>query len=350
MDFPAPREIVDAISRRVAAGIFGYTIEPESYFEAAISWLSRRHAWTVPREWLASAPGVVPSIVLAITAYSRPGDAVIIQPPVYHPFAACILNNGRQLVLNPLKRSGTRYVMDFDGLERCMGDRTRLLILSSPHNPVGRVWSREELAGLAGICSRRGVIVISDEIHHDLVMEGFRHVPFASISDEAARISVTLFAPTKTFNIAGLSGSFVLIADGQARRRFLTAKQNACFSLPHPISLAAHEAAYRQGEAWLEELLLYIKGNYEYLVSFMKRRMPGVTVFPLEATYLAWLDMGKMGLSDAELKELLLSKAGVWLEEGASFGIGGEGFQRMNIACPRALLAQAAERIAAALA
>ncbi len=350
MDFEGPPEIREAVERRAAHGIYGYTVEPESLFEAVMGWLARRHGWPVEREWLLPAPGVVPSIALAIQAFSRPGDRVVIQPPVYHPFAACIRRAGRRVAENPLLLRGTRYDLDLDGLARLLdGEGAPLLVLCSPHNPVGRVWSREDLARLVALCAERGTVIVSDEIHQDLVMQGFHHTPTATTGGAARRITVTLFGPTKTFNIAGLGGSFAVIPDGSLRERFQAARQTLAPGLPNPLSLAGQEAAYRYGADWLDAALRYISGNYDLLVAFARERLPRVAVFPLEGTYLAWLDMRGVGLGDAQLKERLLAGAGVWLDEGPRFGRGGEGFQRLNLACPRPLLAQALERMAAVL-
>jgi cysteine-S-conjugate beta-lyase len=348
MDFEGPPEVRAAVERRAAHGIFGYTVEPDSLFEAAAGWLSRRHGWRVQRDWMLCAPGVVPSIALAIQAFTAPGERVVIQPPVYHPFASCIRSAGRVVAENPLLLNGTRYEMDLDGLERMLDGKTRLLILCSPHNPVGRVWGGEELSRLAGICARRGVVLVSDEIHLDIVMDGFRHRPTASVSAEAAGATVMLFGPTKTFNIAGLGGSFAVIADEALRARFLAARRTLSPGLPNPLSLAGQEAAYRHGEGWLSAVLAYIRGNFEHLCAFTRARLPRVAVFPLEATYLAWLDMRALGVPDAELRRRLLEDAGVWLDEGVKFGSGGEGFQRLNLACPRAILTEALERLARA--
>ena len=345
MDFPAPAEIMGAIRRRVDHGIFGYVREPDSYFEAAAAWLARRHSWHVPREWMVASPGVLPSLSAAILAFTQPGEGILLQPPVYHPFAMRVRFNGRRVVENPLVvRDGT-WQMDLDGLEKVIDQGTRMLVFCSPHNPVARVWERDTLSRLEQICRARGVLIVSDEIHNDLVMPGFRHVPIAALSEEAALNAVTLVAATKTFNIAGLGGSLAVIPDEDLRTRF-EAVQHAVFSAaPNAVAVAASEAAWRHGEQWLDELLVYIKGNYDLLRGFLAERLPSVRVFPLEGTYLALLDMSSLGLPDAPLKHLLLRDARVWLDEGTKFGRGGEGMQRLNLACPRSLLAQALERM-----
>jgi len=349
MDYPAPQEIMDAIRRRVDHGIFGYVREPDSYFQAAAAWLERRHTWRVRREWMVASPGVIPSLAAAILAFTQPGDGIVIQPPVYHPFAMRVRSNGRRVVENPLVVRDGCWQMDLEGLEMVMDRGTRMLILCSPHNPVGRVWERHTLSRLAEICRSRGVVIVSDEIHNDLVMPGFRHTPIAALSEESDLNTVTLVAATKTFNIAGLGGSLAIIPENGLRERF-EAVQHAIFAgVGNAIALPASEAAWRYGEPWLEELLLYLKGNDDLLKSFLAARLPSVKVFPLEGTYLALLDMSSLGLPDATLKERLLREARVWMDEGTKFGRGGEGMQRLNLACPRSVLAEALERMGSAV-
>lgn len=349
MDFPAPPEVLAALRLRVEHGVFGYTLEPESWFEAAAAWTRARHGWELGREWLLACPGVVPAINLAILAFTQPGERVVIQPPVYFPFQACIRHNGREVLENPLGLEGGRYVMDLDSLQRALDARTRLLILCSPHNPVSRVWRREELEGLAEVCLRRELVVVSDEIHCDLVLPGHRHLPTAALCGEIARRTVTLLSATKTFNLAGLGGSLAVIPDPELRRRFRAAKEALWTGAANACSVTASEAAWRHGTPWLEQVLAYVAGNYRYLVDFLSARLPAAGVFPLEGTYLAWLDFRALGFSDDELKERILRRARVWLDDGPMFGTGGRGFQRLNLACPRATLAEALERMARAL-
>jgi cystathionine beta-lyase len=345
MDFEAPREILQAIHARAAHGIYGYTLEPDSWFDAAAGWLRRRHAWDVPREWMLPSPGVIPSLVFAILGLTEPGDGVIIQPPVYYPFSLRVSANGRRVMENPLKLNGTRWEMDLEGLEKVVDDRTRLLVLCSPHNPVCRVWDRASLQGLADFCLRRGIVVVSDEIHNDLVLPGSRHVPFASLSREAAAHSVTLVSATKTFNLAGLGGSLTVIPDAGIRVRF-DAVQHAIAAGPANVFAAvAAEAAWRHGEPWLDQLRAYVQANMRFLAGFLAENLPQVTMAPQEGTYLAWLDMRELKLSDDQVKARLQGEAGIWLDEGRKFGRGGEGFQRLNVACPRAVLADAAARL-----
>jgi cystathionine beta-lyase len=345
MDFAAPPEIVQALRARVEHGIFGYTLEPDSWFDAAAGWLQRRHGWEVRREWMLPSPGVIPSLVFAILGLTEPGDGIVIQPPVYYPFSLRVSANGRRVVENPLKLSGARWEMDLEGLESAVDDRTRMLILCSPHNPVCRVWDRATLQGLADLCLRRGIIVVSDEIHNDLVMPGFRHVPFASLSNEAAAHSVTLLSATKSFNLAGMGGSLTVIPDAGTRARFDAVQRAIAAGPANALAAAAAEAAWTHGERWLEELLAYLQANFLFLAGFLAENLPQVTLAPLEGTYLAWMDMRALMLSDDQIKAKLRIDAGLWLDEGRKFGRGGEGFQRLNVACPRAILADAAERL-----
>ncbi|MBA7561477.1 Cystathionine beta-lyase PatB [subsurface metagenome] len=343
MDFPACFEVIEALKHRADHGVFGYTLEPESYYRAVIDWMKRRHGWEVHRGWMLSAPGVVPSLNLALLAYSQPGDRVILQPPVYYPFKESILKVRRRVAENPLILDGDRYTMDFDQLEKLIDGRTRLLILCSPHNPVARVWLKVELERLVDICLRRNIIILSDEIHHDLILKGNRHIPTASLSKEAAGITVTFTSATKTFNLAGLGCSLVIASDKQLRDRYRSTLQSIWTGIANALSAVATETAYRYGESWLEQVLEYVQGNYDFLVSRLAERLPEARVFPLEGTYLAWVDLRSLGMSDEELKQWILGRARVWLDDGPMFGTGGEGFQRINLACPRRTLNKALE-------
>ena len=343
MDFPACFEVIEALKRRADHGVFGYTLEPGSYYRAVIDWMKRRHGWEIRRGWMLSAPGVVPSLNLALLAYSQPGDRVIIQPPVYYPFKESILKVRRRVAENPLILDGDRYTMDFDQLEKLIDGRTRLLILCSPHNPVARVWLKVELERLVDICLRRNIIILSDEIHHDLILKGNRHIPTASLSKEAAGITVTFTSATKTFNLAGLGCSLVIASDKHLRDRYRSTLQSIWTGIANALSAVATETAYRYGESWLEQVLEYVQGNYDFLVSRLAERLPEARVFPLEGTYLAWVDLRSLGMSDEELKQWILGRARVWLDDGPMFGAGGEGYQRINLACPRRTLNKALE-------
>jgi cysteine-S-conjugate beta-lyase len=349
MDFRLPPEILRAIEARVTHGVFGYTLEPESYFQAALSWLRRRHGWEVRREWVTPSPGVMASVSSSILAFSAEGDKVVVQPPVYHPFEQRIAANRREVLRNPLILEGERYRMDLEGLERSADERTRLLILCSPHNPVGRVWEREELERLVSICARRGIVIVSDEIHHDLVMEGFRHVPLASLSEAAASISVTLTSVTKTFNLAGLGSSLAIVPSPRLRAAMARVEEALWPGVPNALAVTAAEAAWTEGEAWLEELVAFIGANHARLRQGLRELVPLARLGTLEGTYLAWIDLRELGMPDGEVTRRLREVGGVWLDEGRKFGPGGEGRQRLNLACPRAMLDDAIGRIGRSL-
>jgi cystathionine beta-lyase len=349
MDFVAPPFITEAVDRRAAHQVFGYTLEPESYFEAARQWLAARHGWEVRREWMLATPGVVQTVSAALLAGSAPGDRIVVQPPVYHPFAMRIRANGREVAENPLVLDGDRYRMDLEGLERELVRGARMLILCSPHNPGGRAWTREELARAAGLCARHGALIVSDEIHADLVLPGRRHVPAASVSEEAALITVTCVSATKTFNLAGLGGSLAIVVDAGLRQRLHAALEAQCGSTANCFAVAAAEAAWRQGAEWVDAMLAHVAGNVAYLRDRLSRELAVARVLPLEATYLAWIDLRRLGLSDDEVRTRLLD-GGIWLDEGRKFGRGGEGFQRLNLACPRQVLSRAIDGMVRALA
>lgn len=348
MDFACPSAIVEAVKARADHPIYGYPVRTEGYYSSLISWMKTRNGWDIKKEWVCYSPGVVPAVNFCVLAYSQPGDKVIVQTPVYYPFSSAVLNNGRQLVENQLRLDGDHYVMDFEDLERKIDARTRMIILCSPHNPVGRVWKREELERLVEICSRKGILIISDEIHSDLIIGPTRHTCIATLPG-AAEITVTLTAPNKTFNIAGLTTANAIISDKRLRDAFMTVAGNLGVGISNVFGIVAQEAAYTYGEPWLEELLEYLRENYRTLADFVAARLPELSVLPLEGTYLAWLDCRKLGMNDAELKEFFLKKAKLWLDEGTMFGNGGSGFMRINIACPKLLLTEALTRIENAL-
>ncbi len=349
MDFQAPKPIIDALRERVDHGVYGYTEKPDSYYEAVISWQKRRFKWNIKREWIVFTPGVVMALCMAIQTFTLPGDKVIIQPPVYYPFFEIIEDNNRVVLNNPLTIKDNRYVMDLEQLEKAIDEKTKMMILCSPHNPTGRVWNKEELLRLSKICQKNGIILISDEIHADLVMQGHTHIPTASISDEMANFVVTCNAPTKTFNLAGLEVAYAILPDKKLRHLLRTTLNQSGLMLSQMFGIVALEAAYKQGEDWLEQLLTYLQGNYEYLLSFVKNNMSQVKVCPLEGTYLVWLDFRKYNLTDKAIKDLLLKEAKVWLGDGPRFGPGGEGFQRINIGCPRETLKKGLTQIAQTL-
>ncbi|MEN6311363.1 MAG: MalY/PatB family protein [Acidobacteriota bacterium] len=345
MDFEAPPAVVEAVRRRAAPGVYGYPVVPPSFTQAAIDWLKRRHGWETQKSWLAMTPGVVPALNYCVRAFTRPGDPVIIQTPVYHPFYYAVENNGRRVVRNPLRFDGRRYTMDLDDLRTRIDAPGRMLILCSPHNPVGRVWTREELEALGRIAVERDLLVISDEIHHDLVYRGRRHQPFAALSPELAQQTVTCIAPSKTFNIPGLATAAVVAPNTDLLEKFKNEAERAGFELGQIFGIVGFEAAYAHGADWLDELLPYLEANIDFMDSFLEKRVPGLRLIRPEGTYLALLDCRGLGLEPASLNDFLLKKAHVFFNDGAMFGKELEGFVRVNFACPRSLLKEALERI-----
>ncbi len=348
MDFLAPAPTIQALQKRVEHGIFGYAFPPPSVLEAVVAWTRKRYDWEIQEDWILFTPGVVPALSTCVLAFSKPGDKVIIQPPVYPPFFSLVEGIDRILSFNSLREVDDSYMMDIKSLSTGYDKTTRLMILSNPHNPVGRVWKRAELLSLGNWCLEHNVILISDEIHSDIIYPGHRHVPAASLSEEIAGNTVTCIAPSKTFNIAGLTTSVTIIPDPQIRARFKNTRES--LGLPtNVLGLVALEAAYSNGETWLEELLLYLEESLNLTLDFFKERMPQVKARRPQGTFLAWLDFRALGLTQAELNSLLLKKARVVLNDGRSFGREGNGFQRLNFGCPRPVLLEGLERIEKAL-
>ncbi|KZE38663.1 cystathionine beta-lyase [Bhargavaea cecembensis] len=346
MDFRVPDEVVKAIKKTADHGIFGYTLRSEEYKNAVSGWMKKRHGWEIDGEWITQTPGIVNALNMAVLSYTEQGDSVIVQPPVYYPFMKAAENHGRKVVHNPLIDRDGRYEMDFDDLETKIEESgAKLLFLCNPQNPSGRVWTPEELQRLGDICLRHGLTVISDEIHGDLILGDQPHTPFASISDKLAAISVTCTAPSKTFNLAGLHTSNIIIPNEQLRKTFNTEMQKYAIGGSSPIGAAATIAAYRQGEEWLEGLLDYIRDNYNYLKDYTETNISELRVYPLESTYLAWVDARALGLSNKELETFMAKEAKVGLNQGHIFGPGGEGFVRVNLACTRQTLEEALKRI-----
>lgn len=347
MDFRTAPAIVEALRRRVEHGIFGYTRVPDSYYDAVTGWFARRHGWTMDRDWIIYTSGVVPALSAIIKALTVPGDKVLVQTPVYNCFFSSVRNNGCGLVPSPLVHAGDTFVMDYADLERKAADpAVKLMILCNPHNPAGRVWTREELVRAGEICIRHGVIVISDEIHCELVMPGYTYTPFASVSEEFSRHSVTCVSPSKAFNIAGLQIADIVCEDAGRRAKIDRAINVNEVCDVNPFGVIATEAAYNDSEDWLEQLIGYIHGNYQYMKEFCERNLPDFPVAVLEGTYLVWMDCHKAGMSSEELGKRLLDGTGLMLNAGTMYGAEGEGFMRWNIACPRASLAEGLERFA----
>lgn len=348
MDFKAPPEILDPLIERAKHGVFGYTAKPDGFYQAVIGWFLKRYGWSIERDWIVATPGVVPALNLAIQTFTEPGDGIIIQPPVYFPFEESIRLNGRRVLNSQLLLQGDRYVMDFEDLERNAGN-ARMLVLCSPHNPVCRVWTGEELEEMDRICRRHGLMVFSDEIHADIVFPPHRHIPTGAVSDYLADNSICAYATSKTFNLAGLQLSVNVIPDEGIRNRFKDSLARLHMNMSNIFGIVGTQAAYSSGEEWLDQLLEYLWGNYLEVVSFLRDRIPRISVLEPQGTFLLWLDCRGLGLSDDELASLFVNRAKLALSGGSMFGPGGEGFMRMNIACPRKNLTDALGNLERAL-
>ena len=345
MDFRTAPAITEALARRVAHGIFGYTRVSEAYYNAVTGWFARRHGWHFKKEWMIYTSGVVPAISAIIKALARPGDKVLVQTPVYNCFFSSIRNNGCEAACSPLLRTGDTYRMDFDDLERKAADpAVKLMLLCNPHNPAGRVWTREELTRLGEICLRHDVTVVADEIHCELVFPEYTYTPFASISEEFQRRSVACVSPSKAFNIAGLQIANIVAADDGMRERIDRAININEVCDVNPFGVEATIAAYNEGEEWLTQLIGYLKGNYEFMKDYCAKHLPDFPTAKLEGTYLVWMDCSVLHIPSEELERQLVEQARLWLNAGAMYRSPKEGFMRWNIACPRQRLAEALDR------
>ena len=350
MDFQTAPPILERLEEVAHHGIFGYSEAKEDYFRALAGWYQNHFDWEVKRSWLLKTPGVVFAIAMAIRAFTEEGDAVLLQQPVYYPFSETILDNHRKLVNNPLKLENGHYEIDFNDFERKIAENhVKLFLLCSPHNPVGRVWKEWELRKLGEICLRYGVLVVSDEIHADFTYGNNKHLVFASLSPEIADITITCTAPSKTFNLAGLQTSNIFISNRERKHKFKAQIAAAGYSQLNTMGLAACQAAYEGGEEWLEQLKVYLKGNLDFTREFLKARLPEIKLIEPEGTYLIWLDFRTLGLTEEELDDLIVNRARLWLDSGAIFGKDGEGFERINIACPRATLERALTQLELAI-
>ena len=346
MDFRTAAPVVEALRQRVGHGIFGYTKVPDEYYEAVIGWFGRRHGLHILKDWIIYTSGVVPAVSAILKAMTEPGDKVLVQTPVYNCFFSSIRNNGCTAESSPLVRTGDTYTIDFEDFEAKAADPSaKVFILCNPHNPAGRVWTAEELRKMGEICLRHNVFVIADEIHCELVYPGCEYVPFASLSDEFRRNSATCVSPSKAFNIAGLQIADIIVSDPDTRARIDRAININEVCDVNPFGVIATIAAYNEGEEWLEQLLSYLKGNYEFMKDFCASRLPEFPLARLEGTYLVWMDCSVLKIPSGELEDRLMKEAGIWLNAGTMYGAEGEGFQRWNIACPRARLQEALERI-----
>ena len=346
MDFETPDFITDALRNRLDHSLFGYTSVPAELWDTIAKWVEDHHAWKVKKEWITYIPGVMKGVGSAINVFVRPDEKIIIQPPVYYPFRLVPQGNGREVVYNPLKRvEGGSYEMDFDNLAKVADDKCRLLILSNPHNPAGICWSRETLERLADFCYDRGIIVISDEIHSDLALFGNRHIPFATVSDKAAGISITFGAPSKTFNTAGVVNSYAIVPDDTLRRRFYKWLDANELSEPNVFSIIAIIAAFSKGEEWRRQLIAYIEDNVRFVEDYLKENIPCIKAVRPQASFLVWLDCRELGLDHKGLIDLFVNRARLALNDGEMFGQGGQGYMRLNVGAPRALVKQALDRL-----
>ena len=350
MDFPTAPEIIDAVCERTRHGIFGYTMPTAPYFEALDAWCTQRYDWHVPADQVTITPGVVYALAACVRAFTDPGDAVIIQQPVYYPFASVVCDNGRVLVNAPLSNDDGAYSIDFHAFERTVREsKAKLLILCNPHNPVGRAWTADELARLGDICERHGVIVVSDEIHMDFARPGHKHVPYLTLDERLAQHAVACTSASKTFNLAGLQIANTVIPDAKLRRLFRNAVGATGFGEGNTLGLVATQAAYEHGGQWLDELKAYLEGNWALTADVLAQRAPELKLIEAESTYLAWIDCRKLDLYGSDLQRFTEDEAGLWLDCGNMFGKDGDGFIRINIATQRAYLARALDQLASAV-
>lgn len=340
MDFATPPFIIEALRKRLDHEILGYTIRPDSFTKSVIDWVDQRHQWKIKEDWVKYSPGIVPAINISIMGLTKPGDKILVQPPVYFPFFNSVTDNDRQLVYNNLKLTNGKYEIDFDDLDYKL-EGAKLLIFCSPHNPVGRVWTREELLKLGNLCVKHNIIILSDEIHSDLILPGFKHLPLASLSNEISQITLTYLAASKTFNVAGLSTSVIISENEKLLKSYNDFLEKTHLRMGNLFGSIALETAYTQGENWLHELNQYLQENIDYVRSYLNTNISQVRLIEPEATYLLWLDFRELGWSEEQTKEFLIKKAKLGFNYGSIFGPGGEGFQRMNIGCPRSTIKKA---------
>ena len=349
MDFATPDFIIDALKQRLEHAVLGYPVQYDGYWQSVVDWIRSHHGWEVEREWMRYIPGIVKGIGMVVNVFTQPGDKIIIQPPVYHPFRLVPEHNGREIVMNPLRCVGDSYEMDFEQLEQIIDDKCKILILANPHNPVGITWSRDTLARLADIAVKHNLIVISDEIHCDMAIYGHKHIPFASVSENAARCSITFGAPSKTFNIAGIVSSYAIVPNPALREKFfgwLTANE---FDMATIFAMVATEAAFTQGEEWRQQMLAHIEGNIDFVDEYLKANIPEVRAIKPQASYLVWLDFSALGLPHDKLIDMLVNDARLAMNDGAMFGIGGEQHTRLNVGTQRAVLEQAMKQLKQAI-
>jgi cystathionine beta-lyase len=349
MDFRTPDFIINALKKRIEHEIMGYSFHNDEYFSSISSWVLKQHKWKIENEWICFCPGIVPALNLCSLTFTRPGDSIIIQPPVYSPFFSAVENHGRNLIMNQLIEKEGKWYMDFEALEKSITADTRMIIISNPHNPVGRAWTADELGTLAEICLKNNILIVSDEIHCDLILPGYIHTPVATLSDKIAEITITCIAPSKTFNLAGLSTSSVIISNPVLRKYFKTKIEHLHIGHGNIFGTTASVAAYSNGEKWIAELISYINGNVGFVTDFCGKFLAEIIPSKPEATYMIWLDCRRLGLTGRKLNDFFIRNAKVGMNEGSSFGPGGEGFMRMNIATTRKKVETAMQQIRKAI-
>lgn len=349
MDFEVPDFIREAVIKRAEHPVYGYTVRPPRYFESISAWLERRHGWKVKPDKIGFSPGVVPAVILSVLGYTRPGDRILVQSPVYFPFFSAITNHGRVLVNNQLKDNDGVYSIDFYDLEEKFRSGVKLMLFCHPHNPVGRAWTKQELERLAALAIKYNVLVLSDEIHSDLLLFGHKHIPLASLGEDIASRTLTCIAPSKTFNLAGLHTSAIVIEEPKLKKIYDKILDDIHIGGGNIFGFTALEAAYREGDDWLEQLIVYLEGNYDFLKKYLAEALPRTRVSPLEATYLAWINFGFLGMDDEDLMKFMVKEARIGFVDGPRFGEGGTGYMRMNIGTPRSLLKSALDQLAEAI-
>lgn len=346
MDFPTVPEVISGLTDLAKTGVWGYSFPSDKYYQAVIDWQKKRHNWIINKEWLVITPGVVPAINIAIKTFSEKGDAILIQEPVYHPFRMQIETLARKTISCDLAEHHTNFEINFNQFEQTIiNNKIKLYILCSPHNPVGRVWTKKELLQLGDICLKHDVLIIADEIHHDLIMPDYQHHVLAGLKPDFAEITITCTAPSKTFNLAGLSISNIIIPNQKLREKFEHKSSQSCWPHPSPFSLRATEIALTKGDTWLDELLIHIKKQYERLARTIEEKSLPFSLSPLQGTYLAWLDCREISLDPSKLDQIFLEQAGLWFNNGSMFGKSGQGFMRINLACATELFDQVLERL-----
>ncbi|MBN1598904.1 MAG: PatB family C-S lyase [Bacteroidales bacterium] len=346
MDFRTPDFVMSALKTRIDHEILGYTTLNDSFYEAIVSWVYKRHKWKIKKQWIAYTPGVVPALNLAVKAFTDPGDSIIIQSPVYFPFYSAVTDHNRKLIVNNLQLKDNRYYMDIDSLRSIIDRKTKMMILCSPHNPTGNVWRKEELTELTDFCLENNILIISDEIHADIVYKGNKHIPTAKLSEEVSDRVITLMAPSKTFNFAGLSTSYFIASNQQLFEKLKKQIEHLHLGMGNIFGNIALTAAYNNGDNWLEQLIEYLEQNVHLAQEFINSELKNIELIPPEATFLLWLDFRKTNLSLKEIRDRMIYKAKLVLSEGSLFGKNGTGFQRINIGCPRSVLESALNNIA----